>query len=111
MRVVPPAHASHLYDADGGGYRLAGLDYIISDIATWPDQVTPYDEQHFIIYARLLDAEAVNADWREVARLVLLLDPDKDPEAVHRCWQAHLARAKWIATTGYLQLLNNAGLH
>lgn len=82
----------------------------VADIAAWSDQVTPYDERHFLTYARLLDAEAESADWREAARIVLLLDPDKDPEGARRCWQTHLARAKWIATTGYQQLLEKAGL-
>lgn len=84
---------------------------VVADIAAWSDQVTPYDEQHFLTYARLLGADAENADWREVARIVLCLDPDKDPERAHRCWQTHLARAKWIATTGYQQLLDKAELH
>lgn len=83
----------------------------IADIAAWSDQVTPYDERHFLTYARLLDADAVNADWREVARIVLLLDPETNPAHAHRCWESHLARAKWIATTGYQQLLDNARLH
>ena len=82
----------------------------ISDLATWSDHVTSYDERHFLTYARLLDAEAANADWREVARAVLRLDPDANPELAHKCWQTHLARAKWIATTGYQQLLVKADL-
>lgn len=83
---------------------------VVADIAAWSDQVTPYDEQHFLTYARLLDADAVNADWREVARIVLLLDPVQDPEQARRCWETHLARAKWIATTGYEQLLDNSNI-
>jgi hypothetical protein len=82
----------------------------IADVAAWSDQVTTYDERHFLTYARLLDAEAENADWREVARHVLLRDPDKNPEQAHQCWQTHLARAKWVATTGYRQLLAKAEL-
>ncbi len=83
---------------------------VIADIAASSDEVTPYDERHFLTFARLLDAEAANADWRDVTRAVLLLDPDKNPEHAHRCWQTHLARAKWMATTGYQQLLEKAGL-
>jgi hypothetical protein len=94
-----------------GVYYLTAVDFIFADTVAWSDQVTPYDERHFLTYARLLDADAVNADWREVARVVLLLNPEMNPEHAHRCWESHLARAKWIATTGYQQLLDNAGLH
>ena len=82
----------------------------IANIAAWSDQVTPYDERHFLTYARLLDADVVNADWREVARVVLLQDPNRDLEGAYRCWQTHLARANWMATIGYQQLLEKAGL-
>lgn len=80
----------------------------VADTVISSDQITLYDQQHFITYARLLDAEAEDADWRDVARIVLLQDPDKEPERARQCWQAHLDRAKWIATTGYRQLLNAA---
>ncbi len=76
----------------------------------WSDQITPYDERHFLTYARLLDADAEDADWRDAARIILLLDPQKDPERVRQCWQMHLDRAKWVATTGYQQLITQAGL-
>ena len=36
--------------------------------------LTPYDRTA-VTYARLIDAEADNADWREVARIVLQIDP------------------------------------
>jgi hypothetical protein len=36
--------------------------------------LTVYDEEHVSTYLRLLDADAVGADWREVARVVLHLD-------------------------------------
>ena len=39
--------------------------------------LTGYDEQHLITYLRLLDADAEGADWREVARIVLHLDPSQ----------------------------------
>jgi hypothetical protein len=93
-----------------GGAIMFNLDSSVTDVVVWSDSVTPYDQRHFVTYARLLDADAVNADWREVARIVLLLDPAKDPDRVRRCWETHLARAKWIATTGYMQLLENAEL-
>src|ERR1700741_357099 len=49
---------------------------------TAPDEpaLTAYDKEHAVTYARLLDAEADNADWREVARIVLRIDPATEPE-------------------------------
>jgi hypothetical protein len=38
-----------------------------------------YDEQHLITYLRLLDAERDGADWKEVARIVLHIDPTREP--------------------------------
>lgn len=72
------------------------LDPDVADEAPAADAITPYDEAHFITYARLLDAEAEGADWREVSRIVLHRNPDDDPDRTYRCWKTHLNRAKWI---------------
>ena len=69
------------------------------------DGVTLYDEQHLITYLRLLDANAEGADWREVVRIVLRLDPEGDPPRVKRCWRSHLDRAIWMTEHGYRHLL------
>jgi hypothetical protein len=53
--------------------------------------VTDYDLAHRITYLRLLDAAAEGADWREAARLVLGLDPAREPERARRIPQSHLA--------------------
>jgi hypothetical protein len=58
-----------------------------------------------VTYLRLLDADAAGADWREVAKLVLHIDPERDPERARRTWTSHLARAKWMRDSGYRQLL------
>ena len=62
---------------------------------------TDYDWAHRICYLRLLDADTEGAPWQEVARKVLKLDPDTDPDRVRATWANHLARAKWMATGGY----------
>ncbi|RWP23097.1 DUF2285 domain-containing protein [Mesorhizobium sp.] len=62
-------------------------------------------------YLRLLDAAADNADWREVARVVLHIDPDREPDRAHRAWETHLARARWMTTTGYRCLLQGGAPH
>ena len=77
----------------------------VADLAPDEPRLTPYDEQHAVTYARLLDAEADNADWREVARIVLRIDPDLEPDRARRAFDSHLARAKWAARHGYRQLL------
>jgi len=87
---------------------MAELVPVVADTVVWSNHITLYDQRHFITYARLLDAEAEEADWRDVARVVLRLDPDAEPERARRCWQMHLDRAKWIATTGVRQLIAQA---
>lgn len=77
----------------------------IADLAPTAPELTPYDEQHALTYMRLLDAEADNADWREVARIVLGLDSILEPDRARRAFESHLARAKWAARHGYRELL------
>jgi arylamine N-acetyltransferase len=67
--------------------------------------LTSYDEQHLVTYWRLLDAEAEGADWKEAARVIFHIDPDREPERAHRAFDSHLARAKWMADRGYRYLL------
>ena len=77
----------------------------VADLAPNEPVLTPYDEQHAITYMRLLDAEADNADWREVARIVLHIDAAQEPDRARRAFESHLARAKWAAHHGYRHLL------
>lgn len=69
------------------------------------DQVTDYDLAHKITYLRLLDADAEGADWREVARIVLDLDPSDDEQKARHSYDRHLARARWMTEAGYRDLL------
>ena len=48
--------------------------------------LTGYDEEHLVTYLRLLDAEAEGADWREVAQIVLHIDPAREPDRARRAW-------------------------
>ena len=79
-----------------------------ADRAPSDEALTDYDRRHLIAYLRLLDAEAAGADWREVARIVLDLDPDTDPQQAREAWESHLARARWMTTSGYAHLLKDA---
>lgn len=83
----------------------------VADSAPTDTVLTGYDEQHKITYLRLLDADAEHADWREVARIVLHIDPDKEPERAHRAWETHLARARWMTEQGYKFLLRGGAPH
>ena len=60
------------------------LDPDVSDIAPSGAILTAYDHEHLVTYLRLLDAEADGADWRDVARIVLHLDPDRETDAPGR---------------------------
>ena len=77
----------------------------VADFAPQDDVLTDYDRQHFATYLRLLDAESEGADWAEVARIVLNIDPQEDPTRARRAWESHLARAKWMTEHGYRHLL------
>ncbi len=82
------------------------LDPTVADTAPDAAFLTPYDEEHLITYLRLLDAQSDDADWEEVARVVLHIDPDLEPARAHTAWTTHLARAQWMAKSGYKHLLH-----
>lgn len=77
----------------------------IADTPPSAEHVTEYDRRQFKTYARLLDAAAEHADWREVAEHVLGLDVTSNPEHARRVHDAHLERARWMTTNGYRDLL------
>ncbi|WP_407179717.1 DNA -binding domain-containing protein [Bradyrhizobium sp. STM 3562] len=81
------------------------LDPDVADSAPDDPVLTAYDEQHLVTYWRLLDAEADGADWQEVARVVLHMDPKHEPTRARHAFESHLARAKWMAEHGYRHLL------
>lgn len=76
-----------------------------SDRAPTDSMLTDYDHQHLVTYMRLLDADAEGADWREVSRIVLQIDPKQEPERARGAYDSHLARAKWMTEHGYRHLL------
>jgi len=69
------------------------------------DRLTGYDESHLALYIRLLDADAEGADWREAAMILFGLDADREPVRARTVHDSHLARARWMTTTGYRELL------
>lgn len=84
------------------------LDPDVDDIAPVGDDITIYDERHFVAYLRLLDAKAEGADWKEVARIVLHRDPVAEESRTFRCWQSHLERAQWLSREGYRRILEQS---
>jgi hypothetical protein len=81
------------------------LNSDVADTAPTDTSLTTYDEEHIITYLRLLDADAQGADWREVARVVLRLDPEHESDRARRAFDSHLSRAKWMTEDGYRHLL------
>ncbi|MBP1295717.1 hypothetical protein M2192_000320 [Bradyrhizobium elkanii USDA 61] len=76
------------------------LDPPVTDRAPGDTTPTSYDEKHLVTYLRLLQAEDEGADWREVARIVLHIDPESDPHRARTAYESHLARAKWMTEQG-----------
>ena len=81
----------------------------VADTAPSDSAVTVYDEEHVITYLRLLDADAVGADWSEVARIVLHIDSEQEPDRARRSFESHLSRAKWMTEHGYRHVLRGGG--
>ena len=69
------------------------------------DTLTEYDERHLVTYLRLLDADSEGADWREVAEIVLHINPELENDRAKRAFDTHLTRAKWMTEHGYRHLL------
>lgn len=72
------------------------LDPDVGDMAPSATVLTGYDQEHLVTYLRLLDADAEGVDWREVARLVLHIDPERETDRARRSFESHLSRAKWM---------------
>lgn len=87
------------------------LDPPVDDLAPTAAILTGYDERHLVTYLRLLDAAAEGAEWGEVAKIVLHIDPAREPQRARRAWESHLARARWMTEKGYRHLLEGGAPH
>ena len=87
------------------------LDPDVADQAPMSPVLTGYDEKHLVTYLRLLDAAEDGADWKEVAAIVLHIDPARAPDRARRAWETHLARARWMTEHGYRHLLRGGAPH
>jgi len=88
--------------------RNPPLDPDVANVAPTEPALTGYDQEHLVTYLRLLDADTEGADWREVARVVLHIDPDREPDRARYAFDSHLARAKWMTEQGYRHLLRGS---
>ncbi|MEH2492942.1 hypothetical protein V1280_008881 [Bradyrhizobium sp. AZCC 2230] len=102
-----PNHGVASWCSKTGMMQKPSLDPDVADSAPNEPALTAYDEQHVVTYIRLLQAEGEGADWREVARVVLHMDPEREPDRARSAYESHLARAKWVTEQG--RLLRDAG--
>ena len=58
-----------------------------------------------VTYLRLLDADAEGADWREVTRVVLHLDPEQESDRARRGVRKPFVACQWMTEHGYRHLL------
>jgi|KBSMisStandDraft_5_1062788.scaffolds.fasta_scaffold251281_3 hypothetical protein len=81
--------------------QITPLNPDVNDLAPSGPALTAYDAEHAITYVRMLDANQEGADWREVARIVLHIDPEEEPDRARRAFDSHLAsqmgRARWLS--------------
>jgi len=89
------AYLPHLL-AKGAVYPEPNIGRELADVAPVGPIITAYDEEHIDIYLRVLNAAQDGADWREISRIVLHVDPDQDGERARLVFDSHLARAKWM---------------
>lgn len=80
--------------------RCTTYPLILDEPPSPSDSLTHYDLIHGLLFARLLSAETTGTRWQEAVRVILLRDVDADYDGAWRCWEAHLARAQWLVTTG-----------
>lgn len=64
------------------------------------DAVIDYDRRNLLVYAELLDAADDGVDWQQGSLEILGIDPVAEPGRAQRCWDSHLARARWIIGPG-----------
>jgi hypothetical protein len=80
------------------------MEIEIQDEVPWADGLTAYDNEHFAIYLKLIDACADNVSEEEMAQAILGIDPRQDPARVRKAVRSHLDRTHWLITSGYKEL-------
>lgn len=67
--------------------------------------ITAYDEAHFAIYLRLLDAKSKAASEEAMLEIILESSPGLSRDKARRALLSHLKRAVWMSEEGYRGLL------
>lgn len=67
--------------------------------------VTAYDRRCFKIYVMLLDADAADVKWLDIYKEIFENCAENNKQRAFKHYHAHLKRATWMTTTGYLQSL------
>ena len=89
--------------------QTSHLEFLVLLNVAPSGQVTDYDRQSLPVYAELLDADTAGMGWAESARSILGLDVVADRMTARRCWESHLARARWIVGEGLGSALETFG--
>ncbi|MFE0013747.1 DNA -binding domain-containing protein [Mesorhizobium sp. NPDC059054] len=76
----------------------------LRDEVPWSDRLTEYDNAHFTLYLKLLDACADNASEEEMARDILGIDPMQEPTRARKAVRSHLDRTQWLIASGHREL-------
>ena len=77
----------------------------VRDEAPTLNTLTGYDVEHRTLYLRLLDAQRDRVHWEDVARILLNIDPNREPQRARRVLEQHLVRAHWMLKNGFGHLL------
>lgn len=84
---------------------------MIDPVAPSENTLTLYDRQHYLHYARLIDADNDGTDWQIAAAVILECDVARDPDTARLCFDSHLARARWIIGEGLDVILKQSDDH
>lgn len=76
------------------------------DEPPWADDLTAYDEAHFSLYMRLLDAIAAGATEPEICQELLGIDASQEPKRAHKRFESHVKRARWFLADGSRHLFD-----
>jgi hypothetical protein len=77
----------------------------LADKAPKSQRITAYDEAHFAIYLRLLDATSKAVSEEAMIDIILESSPRMSRDKARRALLSHLKRAIWMSGEGYRHLL------
>lgn len=96
---------SYKVGTDRGTLKME-ISVPFADEPPWADDLTAYDEAHFTLYMRLLDAVAAGATEAEICAELLAIDAEREPTRAHRCFESHVRRARWFLADGSRHLFD-----